>query len=111
MKITRTLGAGESTNKKNDMIGKELSKVLCEIEEALWGIEAKGGVKMNYTDDGFRGATKIFMSALMDRMYDLQSSEGIDFEDRMKMAEKAGRDVRSLVKTYTNIDTHEIYKK
>jgi len=30
--------------------------------------------------------------------------------DREKMVQKLGEDVRQLVKTYTDIDTHDLYK-
>ena len=60
--------------------------------------------------DGFRSATKIFMSVLMDKIWELQSDEKIDMKDRMDMVEQCGKDVRKLIKTYTNIDTHELYK-
>ncbi len=91
------------------MIGKKLSPVLVEIEDTLWEFEAGRGIKPEFSSDGFRAATKIFMSALMDKIWELQVSEKLDIEDRMKMVEKCGADVRALVKTYTNIDTHEMY--
>ena len=91
------------------MIGKKISPILSEIEDTLWEYEAAGGTKPEYTIDGFRGAIKIFMSVLMDKIWELQEEEGIPMEDRVKMVEKAGKDVRELVKTYTDIDTHDLY--
>lgn len=91
-------------------IGKRISPVLESIEDALWEWDFYGtNGKPGYTDGGFRSAVKIFMSVMMDRMWDLQQDESIDMNDRMAMAEKCGNDVRALVKTYTNIDTHELY--
>jgi hypothetical protein len=46
----------------------------------------------------------------MDKQWVLQSHETIDMEDRCKMAEKCGEDLRNLIKVYTNLDTHEFYK-
>ena len=91
--------------------GEELSPILSEIESAIWEYEYYDGSKPNYTEEGFRAAAKIFMSVLMDKMYELQESETIPLSDKMNMAHKAGEDQRKLVKTYTNLDTHELYKK
>jgi hypothetical protein len=33
----------------------------------------------------------------------------MDIEDRVKMVEKCGKELRSLVKVYTNIDTENLY--
>ena len=93
------------------MIGKKLSPILEEIEYTLWEFEANGGLKPNYTTEGFRAATKIFMSALTDKIWELQQSEKIEMKDRINMAQKAGEDMRTLIKTYTDIDCHELYKK
>ena len=92
------------------MIGKNISPILVEIEDALLGFEVEIGTKPEYTDGGFRAAIKIFMSVLMDKMWELQLNEKILMEDRMKMAHKLGQDVRQMIKTYTDIDTHELYK-
>jgi hypothetical protein len=92
------------------MIGKELSTVLVGIEKALWDFDLNGKSKPEYTTEGFRAATKIFMSALMDKIWNLQSNENMDMEDRIKMVEKAGSDIRNVIKIYTDIDTHDLYK-
>lgn len=92
------------------MIGAKFSPILEEIENALWEFEIYGKTTLQYTDEGFRAATKIFMSALMDKMWNLQEAEGMNMADRGNMATKAGEDLRNLIKTYTNIDTHKLYK-
>lgn len=91
------------------MIGKILSPTLLEIETALIEFELSSKSKPEYSNEGFRAAIKIFMSALMDKMFDLQKNEDLDMEDRINMAEKAGKEIRSFIKTYTNIDTYELY--
>ena len=91
------------------MIGKHLSPVLENIENAILEWECVKGSKPEYSKEGFRAAVKIFASAFMDRIWELQELEGISVDDRILMVEKAGQDVRALVKTYTNIDTHELY--
>jgi hypothetical protein len=91
------------------MIGEKISPILIELESILWEYEANGGLKPEYSIEGFRGATKIFMSVLMDKMWELQQKENIPLQDRINMVEKAGKDVRKLIKTYTDIDCHELY--
>ncbi len=91
------------------MIGKKISPILEEIENTLWEFEANEGKKPEYTIEGFRAATKIFMSVLLDKMWQLQQDEKIDIQDRVTMAEKAGKDIREIVKVYTDIDCHELY--
>lgn len=93
------------------MIGEKLSPVLEEIEDALWEFEYEVQNKPNYTIKGFRAATKIFMSVLMDKIWELQEDEKITMDDRIKMVQKAGEDVRNLIITYTGIDPHDLYEK
>jgi uncharacterized protein YutE (UPF0331/DUF86 family) len=93
------------------MIGEKLSPVLNEIEQALWEFEFNfPGTQPDYSEDGFRSALKIVMSAMMDKMWDLQQKEGIDMKIREAMAIKCGEDFRNLVRKYTNIDPHDLYK-
>jgi hypothetical protein len=92
------------------MIGKQISPILSEIEDTLWEFEANIGAQPQYTIEGFRAGIKIFMSVLMDKMWNLQENETLTMEDRIKMVEKVGQDVRKLVKTFTDIDTHDLYK-
>jgi hypothetical protein len=91
------------------MIGQKISPILEEIENTLWDFEANGGLKQEYSIDGFRAAIKIFMSVLMDKIWELQENEKMDIQDRLSMVERAGEDIRELIKTYTNIDCHELY--
>lgn len=79
------------------MIGKELSPVLEEMEAILWEYEAFNGAKPNYTLEGFRASTKIFMSALLDKFFEKQQAEGVSQEDTLKAVEKLGQDVRALI--------------
>ena len=90
------------------MIGQKISPILVEIEDALWEFDLTGQ-KPDYTTDGFRAAIKIFMSVLMDKIWELQQDEKIDMKDRINMVQKAGEDVRELIKTYTDIDCHKLY--
>jgi len=90
------------------MIGKKLSPVLEEIQDTL--IEYNGH-KPNFTDEGFKAAIFIFHTALMDKMYELQVREDMPQDQKEIMAESCGNATRNLIKTFTDIDTHELYKK
>lgn len=93
-----------------NMIGEKLSSVLSEIESALIEFEANVARPPQYTNEGFRAAVKIFLSAMLDKMWKLQEDEGIDIDTRADMAEKLGNELRNIVRVYTNIDTHNLYK-
>jgi hypothetical protein len=70
--------------------------------------EAKGNEnKPNYTNREFMNAVIIFQTALMDKMYDNQDYDKMDVENRFKMAESCGLDLRKLIHTYTGLDTHK----
>lgn len=92
------------------MIGKRLSEVLYEIESAIIEFEINVAKPPEYTDEGFRAALKIFMSAMLDKMWKLQEDEDIDNNSRAEMASKLGNELRNLIRVYTNIDTHNLYK-
>jgi hypothetical protein len=87
-----------------------ISKQLQEMEQLLWQYEFDGGGPLGYDLITFRAITKIFMSGIIDKMWDLQEKENIDMDIRSDMALKAGDDIRNLIRKYTGIDTHELYK-
>ena len=92
------------------MIGEQITPVLVEIEETLLEFEINSDLPPGYPIEGFRASTKIFMSTLMDKMWELQEKENIPMDNRVEMVTKAGKDFRELIKKYTNIDTHDLYK-
>ena len=92
------------------MIGKKLSPILSEIESALIEFEINVAIPPEYTDEGFRASVKIFLSVMLDKMWKLQEDEGIDINTRADMAEKLGNEIRNIIRIYTNIDTHSLYK-
>lgn len=92
-------------------IGEDISPILKEIEDTLWEFEANVGVQPLYTEDGFKASIKIFLSAMLDKMWDLQEKENMPMKDRTLMAAKVGDSVRQLVKVFTDIDTHDFYKE
>jgi len=87
-------------------LGTQFSPILEEIADALL---ENYETKPEFTLEGFKAALYIFQSALMDKMYTLQTNEDIPNEIKMDMALKLGGDLRELIKTYCNIDTHELY--
>lgn len=90
------------------MLGEKLTPILLEVEKCVIG---HMGIKPNYPDEALRAASCIFFDVIMDKMYNLQDAENLDKETRIAMSEKCGEDLRQFVKTYCNIDTHELYKK
>ena len=92
------------------MLGEKLSSILEELEDTLLEFEVEFGYKPEYTLEGFRAATKIFMSTIMDKLWELQEADKISQEDRENMATKCGEDLRKFIKTYTDIDTFDLYK-
>ena len=92
------------------MLGEKLSSILEELEDTLLEFEVEFGYKPEYTLGGFRAATKIFMSTIMDKLWELQEADKISQEDRENMATKCGEDLRKFIKTYTDIDTFDLYK-
>ena len=92
------------------MIGKKLSPILSEIESALIEFEINVAKPPEYTDEGFRASVKIFLSVMLDKMWKLQEDEEIDINTRADMAEKLGNELRNIIRVYTNIDTHDLYK-
>jgi hypothetical protein len=92
------------------MIGKKLSPILSEIESALIEFEINVAKPPEYTDEGFRASVKIFLSVMLDKMWKLQEDEEIDINTRADMAEKLGTEIRNIIRVYTNIDTHSLYK-
>ena len=71
--------------------------------------DAKGNEnKPNYSNRDFINSTIIFQTALMDKMYDNQDYDKMNIEDRIKMAESCGFELKKLIHTYTGLDTHKI---
>jgi len=88
-------------------LGKKLSPILSEIEDTLL---ENCETKPRFDDEGFRASVYIFQSALLDKMWELQEEEDITIEIREDMATKCGQSIRSLIKTFTDVDTHNLYK-
>ena len=71
--------------------------------------DAVGNVnKPNFSNRDFMNAVIIFQNALMDKMYDNQNYDKMSIDDRIKMSESCGLDLRKFIQTYTGLDTHNI---
>lgn len=91
----------EKHKQEFERIANEILKQSCE---------AKGDEnKPNYSNRDFMNCVIIFQTALMDKMYDLQHKEKLEFDDRLKMAESCGLQLRDLIKTFTGLDTHNVH--
>jgi hypothetical protein len=78
------------------------------LANEILNLNAESKPKPDYSNRDFINAVIIFQSALMDKMFDMQISEKMPMEDRKSMATKCGESLRSLIHTYTNLDTHKI---
>lgn len=104
----------EKNELNEDKLGVEVSEILTDIERSLWLYDLYNenvGKPLNFSDDALRAAIKIFSSVLLSKMWKLQENEDMENQDRISMAENLGNDIRRLVKTYTNIDSHDLFKK
>ena len=91
-------------------IGEKLSPILEEIEATLLEYEEQELGQPLYTEAGFRAAVKIFMSVVMDSLWNMQELADMTLDERLDMAEEAGLDIKKLIMKYTGIDTHKLYK-
>ena len=93
-----------------ESIGEKLSPILEEIEATLLEYEEQELGQPLYTEGGFRAAVKIFMSVVMDSLWNMQELTDMTLDERLVMAEEAGLDIKKLIMKYTGIDTHKLYK-
>lgn len=86
---------------------KELEFIANDLLDQ--NVNAKGDEnKPNYSNRDFLNTLIIFQTALMDKMYDNQNYDRMNFEDRLKMSKSCGMSLRNLIHTYTGLDTHKI---
>ncbi len=89
----------------------EITRILLELEKALWEIESRTTTVPTFSLDAFRASIKIFVSLLTQYVWQLQENEELDMDIRLDMVEKAGTELRKLVKVYTGVDTVELNKE
>ena len=62
--------------------------------------------KPNYTNRHFLNCIIVLQDALMDKMWDLQEQDNMSNEERLKMANSCGKELRKFIHTFTGLDTH-----
>ena len=67
--------------------------------------------KPNLSDESLLNALVILQTVLHDKMYDMCNELKTKQGGREILAEMLGREIRDLVKKYTNIDPYELVKK
>lgn len=91
--------------------GKQISPVLAEIADTLWEIDARGlQAPYGYSEEGFRGALKIFMSVCMDKLWANAEANETPQEDRELFVLRLGSDLRELMMEHLNVDTTKLYE-
>lgn len=90
---------------------KLFSEVLMDLEDIILIHNATLSTKPNYQPMALRASAMIFSSTMMDKMWEVQEFDKMPMEDRIKMAESLGSDLRKIVYKYTNIDTTKLYDK
>jgi hypothetical protein len=84
-----------------EIIANDFLEQNCEIDPTE-------NPKPNYSNRDFMNAVIIFQTALMDKMFDNMDFDKMDLEERYKMAQSSGEELRKLIHTYTGLDTHKI---
>lgn len=83
------------------------AEILHEL--AMLALESDvNGVKYEYSNEDLLNALLVFNSILGTKLYDLGISENQPFEIMADQAKKMGEELRLLIYTYTDIDTHEL---
>ncbi len=79
-----------------------------ELEKIATEILNTSRIKPNYTNRDFMNIVIVFQSAMMDKLFEVMNFDNMALEERLKMAEKCGLDLKDFIFKYTNIDTHKI---
>jgi len=85
---------------------KELEIIASDI--LYQNASEDGSEKPNYSNRDFMNTILIFQTALMDKLYDNQDYDNMDFANRCEMATQCGLDLRKFIHTYTGLDTHNL---
>ena len=88
-----------------------MHKLLCQsLINCSHIVLSDYGKKIDYSEEAFNASVIIFMNVVLTKMWELCEKENIDMKDRENMADSLGNELRNLIKTYTNIDTHESFR-
>ena len=92
----------------NESFGQKISPIIEEISFTISNFNYNKGIKPCYNKFDMFYASNIFMSVLMDKMWELQNFDKMSTNDRLNMAQKAGEELRKFIKTYANIDMYQL---
>lgn len=95
---------------KNQAIGDQYNEVFEALHDALWEHDADVETPYGFPDEALRNASKIFMTVMMDRLWERIKAENIQMPIAEKMAEDLGREMRELVKKHVLVDVANYYK-
>ena len=101
-------------DKKLESIKNPYADILRELETGLWehDVRVDDGIAKpySYDDETFRACLKIFMSAIMWKLWEhMEKTEGMDKDKRIERVKKIGKAIRKLIFENTGIDAHELY--
>ena len=86
------------------------AEILHEL--AMLALESDdNGIKYEYADEDLFNSLIIFNSVLVTKLYDLGILEKQPFEIMANQAQKMGEELRLLIYTYTDIDTHDLARQ
>ena len=79
-----------------------------ELEALAMEFLKTGETRQKLSNRDFMNCVIVFQFGIMNKMFDLQEKEEMDFDNRAEMVTNCGAEISKLVKTYTDIDTHNI---
>lgn len=87
--------------------GIRMNEIIEELSLAVMEFNEKPK-KPNYPVDSMFHITMIFNSILLDKLWELQEYDNMGLEDRANMAEAMGKELKTFIYKYTNIDMHKL---
>ena len=94
-------------------VNNPYSEILKELEETLWEhdylVEKEKANIYTYSNDDFRAAMKIFMSACMWKIWDRQEKDNFSMDMRIQEVEDFAEKLKILCELYLNIDVVKLY--
>ena len=96
----------DSDFKNKNMEKREVTKK--ELESLAMEILKTGETRQKLSNRDFMNCVIVFQFGIMNKMFDLQEKEEMDFDNRAEMVTNCGLKIHELVKTYTDVDTHNM---
>jgi hypothetical protein len=87
--------------------GYKINEILDELSLAVIEFN-QNPRKPNYPVDSMFHVCMIFNSILLDKLWEVQEYDDMSIEDRANMAEAMGKELRTFIYKYTNIDMHKL---